>query len=283
MTRYYVKDYMTLDPVVVHPNDSLIHVRKLMLRYNVNRVIVIEDSKPIGIFTQKDFARVILEGIENEHDIDEVLVKDVMTKNIITTYPDESLVDAARTMVNKAISSLVVLDPEDETLEGILTKTDLCNFYKDKCAGLALVREFMTENVVTVKPYHSAMKVIDLLARYNISRIVVVEKRKPVGIITIRDVTFSSPFIMREYHLRKAKYIRERGRRGVVKVPLIPLAEDLMTPDPITVRDNEDLVSAARLMIHHGISGLPVVNEKEDLVGIVTKTDIVRAITARVK
>jgi CBS domain-containing protein len=54
-------------------------------------------------------------------------------------------------------------------------------------------------------------------------------------------------------------------------------ASDIMKPNPITVRSEEPLTKAARLMIEHGISGIPVVDSKKVLRGIVTKTDIIRA------
>ncbi len=57
---------------------------------------------------------------------------------------------------------------------------------------------------------------------------------------------------------------------------------DIMTNDPITISPDADLAEAAKLMITHRISGLPVVKKKKQLVGIVTRTDITRA-TASVK
>ena len=49
-----------------------------------------------------------------------------------------------------------------------------------------------------------------------------------------------------------------------------------MTPSPLTVDMNANIGDVARVMLRNGISGLPVVNGKGDLVGIVTKTDITR-------
>lgn len=57
-------------------------------------------------------------------------------------------------------------------------------------------------------------------------------------------------------------------------------ASDLMTPNPTTVVPDDLLSHAAELMIEHGISGLPVTDGKGKVRGIVTKTDIIRAIAA---
>jgi acetoin utilization protein AcuB len=54
-----------------------------------------------------------------------------------------------------------------------------------------------------------------------------------------------------------------------------------MTPNPLTIGDSEDVAKAAEIMISHKISGLPVVNDSGSLVGIITKTDIVRVVALR--
>jgi CBS domain-containing protein len=54
------------------------------------------------------------------------------------------------------------------------------------------------------------------------------------------------------------------------------LAQDIMTPSPLTIDMNANIGDAPKVMLRNGISGLPVVNGKGDLVGIVTKTDITR-------
>lgn len=52
---------------------------------------------------------------------------------------------------------------------------------------------------------------------------------------------------------------------------------DLMTVEPVTVRDNAPLTVAHRLMRQHGVSGLPVVNVDGDLVGVLSRTDVMAA------
>jgi CBS domain-containing protein len=54
-------------------------------------------------------------------------------------------------------------------------------------------------------------------------------------------------------------------------------AEDIMTPNPVTVNADEQVSAAVLIMIRNGISGLPVI-KKSLLCGIITKSDIVRAI-----
>jgi CBS domain-containing protein len=53
-----------------------------------------------------------------------------------------------------------------------------------------------------------------------------------------------------------------------------------MMPDPITTAADSDLADAAYIMLRNRISGLPVVDSKQALAGIVTKTDVVRALAS---
>jgi CBS domain-containing protein len=58
------------------------------------------------------------------------------------------------------------------------------------------------------------------------------------------------------------------------------LARDVMMYDPITISQNSDLADAAQIMAMNRISGLPVVDSNGDLVGIITKSDVVKAMAA---
>jgi CBS domain-containing protein len=58
----------------------------------------------------------------------------------------------------------------------------------------------------------------------------------------------------------------------------VPVAADLMTTDLITVKPDVSLLDASRIMLDHSISSLPVVDDSGKLVGIITKSDLVRAV-----
>ena len=117
---------------------------------------------------------------------------------------------------------------------------------------------------------------------HKISRLVVVENNKPLGIVTIRDLLPVSFLFRREKSpsiLSKkvsSKYLEQQYIPTRVTSMLV--AKDVMMKEPITVSDKTDLADAAKIMTRNGISGLPVVNPNNKLVGIVTKTDIVKAL-----
>ena len=57
------------------------------------------------------------------------------------------------------------------------------------------------------------------------------------------------------------------------------LVNDLLSDDLLTINEEEDLVIAANKMIKNKISGIPVVDSNNNLVGIISKTDVVRALS----
>jgi CBS domain-containing protein len=59
--------------------------------------------------------------------------------------------------------------------------------------------------------------------------------------------------------------------------------KDFMTRRLFTTRHDAQLVDAARLMTKHGISGLPVTDEETNLVGVVSKTDVTRAVANEIE
>jgi CBS domain-containing protein len=143
----------------------------------------------------------------------------------------------------------------------------------------------MTSKVVTVMPADSLLLVENLLVKYRISRIVVERNRKPVGIIINRDFLpakmprwireFADPKEVERYRLNSRP---DEFRMNQLSYILSFRAEDIMTPNPIIVDADEDVSAAVLIMIRNGISGLPVVR-KSLLCGILTKSDIVKAIS----
>jgi len=128
------------------------------------------------------------------------------------------------------------------------------------------VRDWMTENIITLSENDSAIKLMQLFKEHQIRRIPIVKNGKLVGIVTDRDIkSITSPkaFSMDMYEFY---YIISN-----LKV------KDIMTANPIYVHPDDDIEKATILMLENKISGLPVVDENEKLIGIITQTDILKA------
>ncbi len=276
-------DQVIRNPITVTQNMTFLEAREVLLKHHVGRLPVLDSNKkPVGIITEKDFVRAIYKI--SGRSVDKILVKDFMSKNLITVKRTDTIYDCANLMRTHKISSILVLD--NDNLAGIVTKTDLASVFLTQSVGPLKVSQIMTPKVVTVMPADSLLLVENLLVRYRISRIVVERNKKPVGIITNRDFLpakmpkwireFADPNEVEKYRLDPRP---DEFRMNQLSYILSFRAEDIMTPNPVTVGPHEDVSVAVLIMIRNGISGLPVVR-RSLLCGILTKSDIVRAIAS---
>jgi CBS domain-containing protein len=267
--------------IVVTPRTSLLDARALLLKHRISRLIVSEKDKPVGMLTEKDLVKAIYRI--DAKPLEATRVSDVMSKDLIAVQDGATLHDCAKLMLDNKISSVIVLH-KDKTLSGIITKTDLASVFLTQATEPLLVSKIMTRDVITVKPADSLLYVESVLVNNKISRVVVERNRQPVGIITHRDfIPAKMPLWLKQSGdpTEVENYMMATNpkeyRSNQLSYLLTFIATDIMTSNPITVDVSDDVSSVSLLMIRHGISGLPVVRGKL-LVGIVTKTDIVRAI-----
>jgi CBS domain-containing protein len=275
---------ITQKPITLEQNMTLLNARNAMIKYNISRIVVLKDRVPVGILTEKDIARFLYSEVPSRR-LDEIMVKEIMSKDLVTVEGDSDSRKCARLMLEKGISSLIVVD-RNKNLQGILTKTDLLYAYIENFAGERLIGEFMTKRVLTLAPDEALHMSVLLMNSHKVSRIVVVKNDHPVGIITGRDLlpvsavfgtgTFGSYWTLREdlAEQKKKQAFIPSGMKAIF------IASDVMTPNPITISGESDLADAGYIMLRNRISGLPVVDSSKSLKGIVTKTDIVKALAS---
>ncbi len=129
-----------------------------------------------------------------------------------------------------------------------------------------LVREWMASDVLTVDENTSMMKALHLMKESNIRRLPVMARGSLVGIISDRDLKEASPSKATTLDVHELYYLLAE-----IKV------KEIMTKNPVTISSDETVERAAVLMLEHKVSGLPVMNKKTELVGIITQSDVFRA------
>jgi CBS domain-containing protein len=115
-----------------------------------------------------------------------------------------------------------------------------------------LIREVMTESVVTAEPQRSVREIAALMRDRNVGSVVLVADGRPVGFITDRDLTLS---------------VLADGRD-----PESPAGDHASTP-VITALPDMEIEEGAELMIRHGVRRLVVVDGRR-LCGVVTLDDL---------
>jgi CBS domain-containing protein len=275
-----VEEIMTKNVITCAQTDSILDVQKLMIKHNINRVVINSlQNRPVGIITQKDVVNFLIVD-KSRRGIEEIKVKEVMSKNLISVKPTNPINSIAKIMMENSISSLTIINDKGK-LCGITTKSDITTYFAYKGSKGYKVQDFMTSKPVTIRPSQPTFLAAYSMAENKISRVVVVDgENKPLGIITLNDMTTLSNL------LKPAKILAE-GKALLIKASFVQLksvhlltAGDIMTAQPITVKKNADLTSAAKLMARKSISGLPVTDDDGKLVGIITQSDITRAVAS---
>ncbi|MDP6720064.1 MAG: CBS domain-containing protein [Pirellulaceae bacterium] len=116
-----------------------------------------------------------------------LLVKRVMTTNVVTIRPEATVDDACAMLLRHHISGLPVVDCDDR-LVGIVSERDLLELFSDSKCQSHLISDYMQRNVVTVTEDDQLIDLVDLFVRQRFRRIPVVCGDKLVGIISRRDL-----------------------------------------------------------------------------------------------
>lgn len=119
----------------ITPYHSVYNALEIMVEKNVSSLVVMENDKLIGIFTERDYARkVILKGKASR----ETPVGDIMSGNVITVNSDNTIDDCMQLMTSKFIRHLPVVD--DGKLVGLVSIGDVVKFIIEE-------QKFIIENM----------------------------------------------------------------------------------------------------------------------------------------
>lgn len=316
---YKAKDLMTKHVITLQSQDNLLIAQRMMSRFRIKKIVVVDDKNkkyPVGILTIKDIIKFLISD-KADRDLNEIAIFEAMTKKLITTIKNEDVVDCAKILdKNNNISSLIVIEEEENSeqqeqqqessvnkkisLSGIITSTDFTRFFSENCIGVASVKDYMSQPVFIISINEKVSKAIQLMLERNVSRLVVTamvsshSSSSTLGILSETDISGITPALKS----RKLRWVYENmellfdsSKRNLDFIePALVRIEDIFTPNPITIEKDADLAEAAKLMVKQGISGMPVIESSlvegeeegkmdKQPVGMISKTDIVRALT----
>ncbi len=131
-----------------------------------------------------------------------------------------------------------------------------------------LISEWMTKNPITAGPDTSLMQATKLMKENTIRRLPIVDDSgKLVGIVTDRDIKSASPSQATTLEVHELYYLLSELK-----------LKTIMTKNPVFVRPTDTVERAAQLMTEKRIGGLPVVDEKGQVVGIISDMDVFRVL-----
>lgn len=279
-----VADIMSSPVYIINTDEPVSHARKLMLRHRIGTLPVLNEGKMVGIVTKSDISNRLsqAEPLWRRRPIDQIPIKMLMTETVITIYPEASIIQAATLMLENGIHNVPVV--KTGNIVGIVTRTDLMRYVAENAGKLSTkIRNLMTEDVISVHRHHTINHVIDEMNRNEIARVIVKDDDgKPAGYISRKSLALSLITDSEgELSTKSIKMVRrsspggQKTYRYVKEMPVT--AEDIMISPVISIDVNENISSAAKKMIEEGLTGLPV-SDGEDIVGILSRTDVMKAI-----
>lgn len=141
------------------------------------------------------------------------------------------------------------------------------------------IKEIMTKEVVDVKPEDNARDALSLLFKMQISGLPVIDSNnKLVGMFTEKDIL---SYILPSYIEKVGRFIYEENPKSTKKkfteLSNIKVSQ-LMRCDVVTTTEDTTLCEVARLMLTQKARRLPVVDKSGNVVGIVARGDILKAL-----
>jgi signal-transduction protein with cAMP-binding, CBS, and nucleotidyltransferase domain len=255
MLSNQVKEIMTTQLTSARITETISRVVEIMVSADVGRVIITDADVPVGIFTEKDvLKRVVNKGI----DLQQTSIREAMTSPIQAVAEETHILDALGRMYQGNFRHLLVRGRRG-TIVGIVSMRRILKIAVELGQGLSETRtvgEIMSGQVLTVDEGCSISESTELMMRNNSSAVVVTQEQRSKGIFTERD-------LLRRV-INKVADITKTPVREVMTAPLISM--------PGTTHIGEVLAE----MYRRDIRNMPVKGDREDLLGIVSMPDVLR-------
>jgi CBS domain-containing protein len=190
--------------------------------------------------------------------------RDVMKIGVKTVSRESSIYEAIRILVEHRISGLPVMDGRE--MVGIITEKDLLRLVLDAEHTPGPVGDYMTREIVAFDEEDDLDEIRSCLVENSYRRVPILRDSELVGIITRADLI----------RAHAATLGLGSPRRSARHPDAEPLARDVMTPGLLTTTPDAPIDEAVDILLTHGLTGLPVVDDSMGLVGILSEKDVLR-------
>lgn len=260
-------------PITIDIESTIDEVVKIMLEKKIGRVLVTKNKEIISIITEKDLGLFLLKD-KSDRTLQKIPLREIV-KSILTISQSAKSQEGAKIMLENRIGSLGIISDEKEII-GIITKTDLVQDFAKNHQNEKTVGQYMSTHYSWVYSDVLLSEAVSKMSEGKISRVIVKNREGiPIGIITFRDL-FNLVLSMgsqRDVIFPKS-FESEHGLGETLKV------DEVMKNEIITVSNSDDLAKVSQLLFENKINGVGVLSNKGELIGILSKTDIIKAIAS---
>ena len=260
-------------PIEIDIESTIDNIVKIMLGKKIGRVLVTENKKITSIITEKDLGLFLLKD-KSDRTLQQIPLSELV-KPILTISQSAKSQDGAKIMLENKIGSLGIISDEKEIV-GIITKTDLVQDFAKNHQNEKTVGQYMSTHYSWVYSDILLNEAVSKMSEGKISRIIIKNREEiSVGIITFRDLfnLVISMGAQRDVIFPKS-FESEHGLGKTLKV------DEVMKNEIITTNNSDDLAKVSQLLLDNKINGVGVLSNKGDLIGILSKTDIIKAIAS---
>jgi diguanylate cyclase (GGDEF)-like protein/PAS domain S-box-containing protein len=256
MKRISLSEIMSPSVITVSPTTPVNEVLSIMENRHISCVVAVDENHiPLGIFTEQDAIRLMA----NHRVIAQLCMADVMSAPPMTAQGDVDFREGYHRISEKGYRHILVTDACGKLL-GVASETDFMHHMgMEYLIELKTVASIMTREVKTLATTATLDDAAILMAKLKISCALITEDNKPIGIITERDIV---------------SLVR------TVEDPTQVQITEVMTSPVQTIQEDYPLQEAMKKMEHNKVRRL-VVTKGNQIAGLVTRHDIVKAIQGR--
>ncbi|MEW6219414.1 MAG: diguanylate cyclase [Thermodesulfobacteriota bacterium] len=247
-----IKDVMTRTVVTVSEDSPLEQALEQIAVQRISCVVVVRHRRPVGILTERDVVHLTHRRVPLHTAVDQV-----MTTTLTRIEEEESVLEAASLMEAHHHRRLLVTDRRGH-FRGLITQSNIIQAlgpHFEVCRHQ--VAALMTRSVFILHKETPTAAAVEEMVLKDISCVVILEDRRPVGIFTERD-------------LANLAYRRVEWRT-------LPL-DEVMSRPVITVQGDTTMLDAIGALQRHHVRRLLIVDGQDHFQGLLTQTGIVRTL-----
>ncbi|MFO7677938.1 MAG: CBS domain-containing protein [Thermoplasmatota archaeon] len=256
-----IKEIMTTDIISVDKDENLKHILSLMKKHNITKIPVVENKIFIGIVTDNIIAYKLGSIRKRSISTSRLYASSVIEKDVTTVSEDTDIKKILQTVGQPGPTMLPVI--KEQKLVGIITKADLL-FLVDSTQPLNTI---IQKNLHYVSPSDRVIHARRIMIDENVARLPVVDEGKLSGIISDIEIAFAFASLKKSFSIGRQKHkLDELTVHSVMKSPV------LWSTPTITIKQ------AAKIMMKNSIGSLPILDD-EELIGMVTRTDLLKTVS----
>ncbi len=250
-----VSAIMTKNLTSAEASSTVFDAMQVMVEKNVGRIVITEDRKPVGMFTEKDVLRRVM---NKKADPRKTGVQAVMTSPVETVSVEAHLGDALEKMYRGGFRHLLVKG-SDGAIAGMISMRRILKLAVEVGRGLGETRtigSIMSSNFVGVDLTQSIYDTLALMIKKNTGCVVVLSDQAPKGIFTERDV------------LKRVAVKNIDTKKSPVR--------DVMTDRLVSMPRSALVGEVLAKMYEGGFRHVPIMGDNGELAGNVSMRDVLK-------